>query len=74
MIFYFSGNIPIYKKVGEPDKDMEFFLERDNTFDRLICLIYEKESDIVLGNIKYMESKHAQSVQKRTARGSGSRK
>lgn len=53
MIFYFSGQFP--SVLGDwPEKDIEFdtFIQRDQSYDRLISPIYIKQAEQILRNIR----------------------
>ena len=66
MIFYFSGQFPSTRKDYPEDKEMEFFKQRNPTFDRLICITYGKDAQQVLKNVKLMEEQHGNSKQERS--------
>lgn len=70
MIFYFSGILPLSRKPGPDDPDILFMQKSDNgNYDRLVCLIYGKEADMIIDNVKKVEEKHhGKSNQKRTRR------
>lgn len=68
MIFYFSGNPPFTRRDWPDDEDMQFFKKHDMPYDRLVCLIYEKEANLVINNKKLMESSNGRSTQARTDR------
>ena len=52
MIFYFSGQIPLNRKPWPKDKDMKFFLKEGDSYDRLICVVYEKDANLIIANIQ----------------------
>lgn len=58
MIFYFSGQVPMTRKPSADDEDVLHFLTHAGSFDRLICMVYEKESAAVMKNLKLTEEKH----------------
>lgn len=66
MIFYFSGQFPSSRKDYPDDKEMQFFKERNPTFDRLICITYGKDAAQVLTNVQLMEEQDGNSRQKTT--------
>jgi hypothetical protein len=56
MIFYFSGQFPDSRKdYPDGDKELEFFVGKNQPFDRLVCLIYGKDADQVFRNVRRMK-------------------
>ena len=68
MLFYFSGILPLNRKPGPDDPDILFFRNKGSSYDRLVCLIYGKEADMIISNVQQVEEKHGKSEQKRTRR------
>ena len=68
VIFYFSGQIPMSRKKSEDDEDILFFQNKAGTYDRLICLIYEKEANQTMENLQLVENKHGNGKRKRGRR------
>lgn len=56
------------RKPSADDEDVLHFLKHAGSFDRLICMVYEKESAAVMRNLKMTEDKHGASQRKRPRR------
>ena len=68
MIFYFSGQVPMTRKPSADDEDVLHFLKHAGSYDRLVCMVYEKESEAIMRNLKMTEDKHGFGEHKRPRR------
>lgn len=46
------------RKPSADDEDILHFLKHAGSYDRLVCMVYEKESKAILHNLKLTEEKH----------------